>query len=1241
MKQYFKKVFCVIFLISQNVLLCNNYGAITYSVDSIRDGTLTIDNPGFVTFYIGNGYEYNPVSAQPMIKIVSSDVVIDFNNIGIKNISNFKDLVAIEIGWSPAELAADPARVQPKNITIKNVSLNNFGCALFVNQGVIRLHVDNIAINYTGLGMAFAGASSKGIEEVNISNVSMFGDDEQNHHDCIVALKTLVETTYGYGADYFNKLVADPFNSNTVDVYTYYGFLFNNVFKLSIKNIFIKDLGYNYTNGSEGNGNRTQASGLVLKNCKQVDIFKVVIHEIYSEIKASGIVLDNCSGISIKKSNFSYNLGGKRAVGIEITNETAAVYSLAALEIQDVETESHISDDTAIGIDVSSVRGLLLEKVSSKFNKGALKSYGVYLDKGYTVSIKESSFGENFATRLTNDAATTNGISAYGFYGNNINGMQFFTTRCNGMQALNSAYGVYVNNSLSILFTDCQLVANTATQMRSGEAAAIRSAQDTTEISKYAPVVDATSTGAYGAFITNSNNIKFEKCLANSNTAHRAIGLNFKNCRSVAVYDTFASTQYATGFMFDSTFQTENIANPRAIEIKSVHLPLLFGGVTKTTVDAVAATDLFLEKMSAIRASQVAGNSLNYNDLIAVTATTTLLESMIARYRLWSVGIGIHANNVTGFLLKNCSCAGNLALFDNGIGICFTGRNTNHSVVDSNLLFNIGSLASVVTKATNPESQYSYSYNLMGMKPFWATLLQTDVWTNITNNSMGSAVNAVALSPNGNYLAVGLANNDIKILNPNTGATVVTLSGHTAAITSVAFSPDGTKIATASASATNNIKIWETSGWTNTQTLTHTSLGVNALAWNPAGTSLASGATAATDNLIVWQVSDWSTVASKTHSSVGVLSVAFSLDGTVLASGSDDISNNIKIWETSGWKNTQTLSDHTNSVTSVAFNPAGTRLASASKDDLIKIWNTSGWTVTQTITASAGDVNAVSFKNDGKLLASAHADNSLRVWLTTDGSFVKTFTDHTNSATSLAWSADGRRIVSGSLDGYAKLYSTNIFSKATTTTQAGIYNPSIYFTAQGQKTYGNESAGDDVFVRLKSQDRALISPVGPVGAGIVMGDLLLEGVVQDCNLYANLGNAGYCSGVILDNTCSVTIDSNLISGNIANVYGVSVGIQDRTAHSANLYMKNFLEGNKCSTFNNANYFVPFNPADSNNLAFPIKTMMNGKFSNVNTVMDNIEILYSQSPQFYSLEYLASSPQHPDLVSYWTTNNCWS
>lgn len=1195
-------------------------------------------------------YNYDPVDLNAglsMIKIVGSDFTLDGKGAGLYNLNNSSSaLTGIEIGWSPAELAADPTRIQPKNIVIKNLSLNNFNAGIIIHDGVKRVYIDNLNINDFAVGVVLLGLSNDKVEEIKLSNIYIF-NSKQDSHGALIALKTLIETTYGYGADYFIKLIADPNNSNTVDVYSYYGIWCNNVFTLDLNNVLIKNIGYDYKkHGSAGNGSRTQSFGCILKNSKHIAINKMVTHDIPGEINSVGLLIDNLSSISVTNSKFSYGVGGQFAAGIQVTNESSLDDSVVGLSLENVNTQNNYSDNTVKGMELSAVRGLILDNVSSKFNKGQYLAYGLYIDKATTVDMKNSTFSENEALRTTNDVATTAGIAAYGFYGNNINGSQVNGVQFNNMKALNSAYGIYINNSSSIRMDYCQFVANKATQMRSGEATDLRSQQDSQEISKHAPTVTASNTGAYGVFMANTNYVKFENCLANSNTAHRAIGMNFKSCRAVVIYNCYAATQFATGYMLDSSFMTDNIANPYAIEIKPAHIPLLFGGLSKTSVDAVTTTDLFLEKMSTVRTAQLTGNPPDYNDGLTVTAAISLLEATIARYRLWGTAIGIHANNVSGFLLKNCTCSGNVSMFDSGIGVCFTGRNVDHSIADCNLLFNTANIASVITASTNPSSEYLYSYNLMSTKNFWSTLLQTDVWTNITDNSIGIAVNSVDLSPDGNYLAAGLSNNNVIILNPKTGATVTTLTGHTAAITSVVFSPDGTTLATSSYSSTDNIKIWQISDWTNTNTLTHTSTGVNVLKFNHAGTRLASGATvsdaATIDNIKTWNSSTWANVASLKQGSgvTAITALAYNNDDTILATGSDEVSANIKIWDIGSLLNLQTLSGHTDSITSLDFNTDGTILASASKDDLIKIWQTSSWTNTQTITASAGDVNSLMFKNDGKLLASAHADNSIRIWSSTDWSSVQTFTDHTNSATSVAWSPDGRRIVSGSLDGYAKFYSTNIFSKATSTTQAGIYNPSVYFTIQGQKEYGNESVGEDVFIRLKSQDRALISPIGPIGGGIIMGDLLLEGVVKNSNLYANLGNAGKSAGAILDNAYSVTLDSNLISGNIANVYGMAVGVHDRTAHSANLFMKNFLEGNKCSTFNNSNYFVPFNPADANNLAFPVTRMYNGKFSNISTIFDNIEVLYSQNSQFYNIEYLASVPQHPDLVSYWTNNNCW-
>ncbi|MBP9765590.1 hypothetical protein KBD08_04630, partial [Candidatus Babeliales bacterium] len=163
----------------------------------------------------------------------------------------------------------------------------------------------------------------------------------------------------------------------------------------------------------------------------------------------------------------------------------------------------------------------------------------------------------------------------------------------------------------------------------------------------------------------------------------------------------------------------------------------------------------------------------------------------------------------------------------------------------------------------------------------------------------------------------------------------------------------------------------------------------------------------------------------------------------------------------------------------------------------------------------------------------------------------------------------------------------------------------------------------------------------PMGAGLVMGDMMLEGLVEDCQIYSNIGHSGHSYGVLLDKGYSITLQNNTIAGNAANVHGIAAGILDVTAHTPNLYIRNTLEGNKCSIFNNSNYFIPFNSADANNLAFPVNKIKNGSFTNPTTDYDNTVIEYSLNSQFYQYDFVTTIPLHPDLRSYLSSTNCWN
>jgi WD40 repeat protein len=277
-------------------------------------------------------------------------------------------------------------------------------------------------------------------------------------------------------------------------------------------------------------------------------------------------------------------------------------------------------------------------------------------------------------------------------------------------------------------------------------------------------------------------------------------------------------------------------------------------------------------------------------------------------------------------------------------------------------------------------------------------------------------VYSVAFSPDGSRLASGSWDNTVKVWDARNGAEVATLRGHTAQVFSVAFSPDGSRLATASGDKT--AKLWDARTGAELTTLGGDAGPVVSVCFSPDGARLAS---AAQDNTVkVWDTRSGTAVATLRGHTNPVLSVAFSPDGSRIASG--DAGAKVKVWDARSGTEVCTLRGHTFPVYTVAFSPDSTRIASGSMDTTMKVWDAHDGAALTTFRGHTHFVTSVCYSPDGVHIASASLDQTVKVTDARSGAEVATLRGHTDRVLSVAYSPDGSRLASGSGDNTVKLW---------------------------------------------------------------------------------------------------------------------------------------------------------------------------------------------------------------------------
>ena len=229
----------------------------------------------------------------------------------------------------------------------------------------------------------------------------------------------------------------------------------------------------------------------------------------------------------------------------------------------------------------------------------------------------------------------------------------------------------------------------------------------------------------------------------------------------------------------------------------------------------------------------------------------------------------------------------------------------------------------------------------------------------------------IAFSPDGLILAT-VGDEKITLWDVNNGTASFVFDGPPWFADGIAFSPDGTILASGNV---GGIELWTMSNLGQSTRLGYAddsyfnddpdNLSFSDVAFSPDGSRIAS---ASSDGTVrTWDIATGNRINVLSGHANAVSSIAFSPDGRILVSASDDRA--IKLWDVNSGTELATLNGHTDAVIDIAFSPDGSWIASASTDGTVKIWNVNG--IARVVHPSGDPIylGDISFSANGAILA--------------------------------------------------------------------------------------------------------------------------------------------------------------------------------------------------------------------------------------------------------------------------------
>jgi WD40 repeat protein len=304
----------------------------------------------------------------------------------------------------------------------------------------------------------------------------------------------------------------------------------------------------------------------------------------------------------------------------------------------------------------------------------------------------------------------------------------------------------------------------------------------------------------------------------------------------------------------------------------------------------------------------------------------------------------------------------------------------------------------------------------------WRTLLEVALapGTRAVLRGHASAVSTVAFNPDGSLLASGSPDSTVRVWRTASGELLHVLTGHRGDVNSIAFSPTDNRMV----SVSNDFLaiVWDAAAGVELHRLSGHTQTVIAAAFSPDGRSIVTGARDAL--LILWDADTGAEQRRFTGSTASVTALDFSPDGARIVSGAGD--GGVIVWDVSTGAALLTIDAHDTAITDIAFSPDGARILSASSDSTFALFDAASGAEIRRYQVPPDAVLSFDYDPSGEAIYAALRSGNVQRYDLNTGRETFALRGHVGDVFTIALASGGQIIASGGADTTIRLWSIGL-----------------------------------------------------------------------------------------------------------------------------------------------------------------------------------------------------------------------